>query len=428
MPNAHQPYDKTTLQNGVRVVTGQMTGVRSASLIIYYNVGSRYEKPPEAGISHFLEHMLFKGTELRPDPLEISQAIEGVGGILNAATGRESTNYWCKVPSTHFALAFEVLADIVRNSRLDQDDFDKERAVIIEEIRSVNDSPEDLIHDVIDELVWGDQGIGRPIAGTEETVNAITRDAMFSFWKRNYSPDRLVIAAAGDIVHDDVVALAEKYFGDLAPSAPDDYERARIEQSEPRVQVLHRDTEQSHVCIAMPALPFTTERRFVQSTIEAILSSGMSSRLFQELREKRGLVYSVYAYFRPYEDVGQGVFYAGTDPERIEEAIDALMGEIREIRDVRVPEDELQRTKDLRTGRLLMGMEDSRSLASWIGSQELTYGEIKTPEEVMEKIVAVTADEVQELAQEIFQENLMSVAVVGPHDEDPEPFRKLLRA
>jgi predicted Zn-dependent peptidase len=423
-----QLYEKTTLDNGVRVVTSHMAGVRSASLIMYYNVGSRYEPPVEAGVSHFLEHMLFKGTERRPDPFEISQAIEGVGGIVNAATGRESTNYWCKVPSTHFALAFDVLADLVRNSQLDQREFEKERAVIIEEIRSVNDSPEDLINDLIDELVWGDQAIGRPIAGTEESVSAISRDGMADFWRRNYSPGRLVIAAAGDVVHDDVVTLAERYFGDLTSANPDGFESAHDDQTEPRVQVVHRDIEQTHICIAMPALPFTTERRYVQSTIEAILSSGMSSRLFQELREQRGLAYSVYAYFQPYTDVGQGVFYAGTDPDRADETISALMSEIRKIRDVRVPEDELQRTKDLRTGRLLMGMEDSRSLASWIGSQALTYGEIKTPEEVIEKIVAVTADEVQELAQEIFQENRISLAIVGPHDEDPEPFLKLLRA
>jgi predicted Zn-dependent peptidase len=429
LPATAKLYEKTTLANGVRVVTGEMTGVRSASLIFYYGVGSRYERPEHAGISHFLEHMLFKGTERRPDPMQISQEIEGVGGILNAATGREGTNYWCKVPSTHFALAYDVLADILRNSVIDTAELDKERSVIVEEIRSVQDAPEDLVHDVIDEVVWGDQGVGRSIAGTEETVGSIDRAAMVDFWRRNYGPDRLVVAAGGDVKHDQVVALTERYFGDLAPpAAPDDYERANVDegQAAPRVRLVERETEQAHLCVAMPALPYSTERRYVQSTIEAILSSGMSSRLFQEIREKRGLVYSVYGYFRPYADVGQGVVYAGTDLERVEETVGAVVEELRKLRDELVPEEEHERTKALRKGRLLMGLEDSRSVAGWIGSQEATYGEIKTPEEVMEKIDAVTRDEVLDLSRELFRSDRLSLALIGPYD-DAKPFEERLR-
>ena len=191
------PYHKTVLPNGIRVVTGPTTGVKSTSLIFYYGVGSRYEPAEVAGVSHFLEHMLFKGTERRPDPMLISQEVEGVGGVLNAATGRESTSYWCKVPSTHFATSFDVLADIVRNSVIDRTELDKERSVIVEEIRSINDAPEDLVHEVIDEVVWGEQGIGRSIAGTEETVANVDRAGMIDFWRRNYGPDRLVVAAGG---------------------------------------------------------------------------------------------------------------------------------------------------------------------------------------------------------------------------------------
>ncbi len=429
MPTMSKLYEKTTLANGVRVVTGEMTGVRSASLIFYYGVGSRFERPGIAGVSHFLEHMLFKGTEKRPDPMQISQEIEGVGGILNAATGRESTNYWCKVPSTHFALAYDVLADIIRNSVIDQAELDKERSVIFEEIRSINDSPEDLVHEVIDEVVWGNHAVGRSIAGSEETVGAITRDGMVDFWRRNYRPDRLVVAAGGDVRHDEVVDLTERCFGDLAAvGEPDGFDAAApdAEQEAPRVRLVERETEQAHLCLAMPALPYSTERRYAQSTIEAILSSGMSSRLFQEIREKRGLVYSVYGYFRPYEDVGQGVVYAGTDLERVEETVGAIVEELRKLRDEPVPAEELQRTKDLRKGRLLMGLEDSRSVASWIGSQELTYGEIRTPEEVMEKIDAVTVPEVQDLSRELFREDRLSLALVGPYD-DEQPFRDLMR-
>jgi predicted Zn-dependent peptidase len=423
-----EQYGKTTLPNGVRVVTGPMSGVRSASLIFYYGVGSRYERPAIAGVSHFLEHMLFKGTEKRPDPMMISQEIEGVGGILNAATGRESTNYWCKVPSTHFELAYDVLADILCNSVIDESELNKERSVIFEEIRSINDSPEDLVHEVIDEVVWGDdRGVGRSIAGSEETVGAIDRESMADFWRRNYRPDRLVVAAGGDISHEQVVELSDRYFGHLGSDGePDEFEFTESDQAESRVRLLERETEQAHLCIAMPALPYSTERRYVQGTIEAVLSSGMSSRLFQEIREKRGLVYSVYGYFRPYADCGQGVIYAGTDLDRVQETIGAIVEELRKLKDEPVPADELQRTKDLRKGRLLMGLEDSRSVASWVGSQELTYGEIRTPEEVMEKIEEVKVGDVQELAQEIFRTDRLSLALVGPYS-DPAPFSDLLQ-
>ena len=421
------PYHKTTLPNGVRVVTGPMTGVKSASLIFYYGVGSRYEPAPVAGISHFLEHMLFKGTERRPDPMQISQEIEGVGGVLNAATGRESTTYWCKTPSTHFASAYDVLADIQRNSVIDTAELDKERSVIIEEIRSIQDSPEDVVHEVIDEVVWGEEAVGRSIAGSEQTVGAVDREAMVGYWRRNYGPDRLVVAAGGEVRHEEVVALTEEHFGDLAkPERPDEFAPTVAAQDAARVRLVERETEQAHLCLSMPALPYSTERRYVQSTIEAVLSSGMSSRLFQEIREKRGLVYSVYGYFRPYADVGQGVVYAGTDLERVEETVGAIVEELRKLVHEPVPADELRRTKELRKGRLLMGLEDSRSVASWIGSQEATYGEIKTPEQVMEKIEAVTAEEVRELAVELFREEKLSLALVGPYS-DPQPFADLLK-
>ena len=413
---AAEQYHKTTLANGVRVVTGPMSGVRSASLIFYYNIGSRSEPTEIAGVSHFLEHMLFKGTAKRPDPMTISEEIESVGGMLNAATGRESTSYWCKVPSTHFELAYDVLADMLRNSTFDAAELDKERKVIFEEIRSVQDVPEDLVHDLIDQLVWGDDPIGREIAGSEATVSNINRENMIDFWSRNYGPDRLIVAAGGDIRHEEVVALTEKFFGDLkAPATPDDYVPVTVTQTEKRINVVNRETEQAHLCIGFPALSYHDERRYAQSTIEAILSAGMSSRLFQEIREKRGLVYSVYGYFRGYEDIGQGVIYAGTDVDRVEETIEAVVGELQKLRDVPVSPEELENSKTLRKGRLLMGLEDSRSVASWVGSQEATYGRIRTPEEVMELIDAVTIDGVREVADEVLREDRLSLTLIGPY-------------
>ncbi len=420
------PYQKTVLENGIRVVTGPMTGVRSTSLIFYFDIGSRYEAPEIAGVSHYLEHMLFKGTERRPDAKMISEEIEGVGGMLNASTSKEATNYWCKCPSTHYDLAFDVLSDMVLNSVIDTTELDKERSVIIEEIRGSEDSPEEYVHDIIDEVVWGTHSVGRAIAGSEETVGGITREQMLSFWKRNYRPERMVIASGGDVQHDHVAEMASRYFATLAPDeGPDQYDRAAVVQDGARARVHTKETEQAHLCVALPALPYTSERRYVQGTIEAVLSSGMSSRLFQEIREKRGLVYSVYGYFRPYEDVGQAVIYAGTDLARVDETITAIVDELRKLRDTPVPEEELRRTKELRKGRLLMGLEDSRSVASWVGSQELVYGEIKTPEQVMEEIEAVTAEQVHELSQELFRSDKLNLALIGPYDDEAH-FTELL--
>lgn len=420
-------YQKTTLSNGVRVVTGPMSGVRSASLIFYYNVGSRFEQPEVAGVSHFLEHMLFKGTEKRPDPIMISEEIEQVGGMLNAGTGRESTSYWCKIPSTHTAMAFDVMTDMLRNSAFAETEMTKERKVIFEEIRAVQDIPEELVHDLIDEVVWGDDPLGREIAGSVETVSSIGREAMMDFWNRNYGPERLVIAAGGDVDHGEIVRLAEAGFGDLPghDHDADQFAPVTVTQDAPRVRVVNRPTEQAHLCISVPALSFCDDRRYAQATIDSILSSGMSSRLFQEIREKRGLVYSVFGYFRSYEDIGQGVVYAGCDIDRVQEATEAILGELRKLRDIRVSDEEIERNRELRKGRLLMGLEDSRAVASWVGSQEATYGEIKSPEEVMAEIDAVSAEDVQSLSQELFKDELLNLVVIGPYD-DARPFESNL--
>lgn len=413
-------YEKTQLANGIRIVTSRMPHVRSATVIIYVRVGSRYESDCLAGISHFLEHMLFKGTERRPDPVLISEAIEGVGGIMNASTGRESTDYWVKVPSAHLGLAFDVLADMLRHPLFDPVELEKERHVIVEEIHGIRDTPDDYVHDLVDQALWNGHPLGRPIIGTEETVEAITRDELIAYLREHYRADRLVIAAAGDLLHEQVVELVEQYFGDLEPGPPGDPHPARLDDARPSVQLLGRPTEQAHLCLAWPALPYTDERRFVQGMLDAVLSSGMSSRLFKEIRERQGLAYEVYGYLREYADVGQGVVYTGTDVERAERALRAVRNELEKLVREPVPTEELERMKELRVGRIVMGLEDSRAVASWIGGQELVFGEVLTPEEVIARIRAVTSEEIQALAQELFHPDRFAFAVIGPF-EDPEP-------
>jgi predicted Zn-dependent peptidase len=418
-------YTKSVLPNGVRVVTSRMDHVKSASLIIYVGAGSRHESDAEAGISHYLEHMVFKGTEKRPDPVQITEELECVGGMLNAATSRESTNYWVKVPSAHLERAFDVLGDMLRGSVFDLNEIEKERGVIIEEIRGIEDTPDDLIHDVIDELIWDGQSVGRSVIGSEETVRSINRQQLIDYLEAQYRPDRIVIAAAGDVDHEFVCELAARYFGDLRPSSVNTFVHAEYAQRAARVKLLQRSTNEAHLCLGIQALPYTDERRHTQDMIYAILSSGMSSRLFREIRERRGLAYEVYSYFREYADVGQGVVYAGVEPGRASETLTAILDEFGKLRTALVPEDELQRTKELRKGRIDMGLEDSRSVAGWIGGQELIFGDILTPDQVIEKIESVTSHDILELSRELFTPERLNLAVVGPLDIEDE-LRSLL--
>jgi predicted Zn-dependent peptidase len=417
--------ERTRLPNGARIVTSRMEHVRSASLIITFAVGARHESDDVAGVSHFLEHMVFKGTNKRPDPISITREIEEVGGILNAGTSREHTNFWVKVPATHLAKAFDVLADMLLDSTFRQEELEKERWVIFEEIHGIHDTPDDYVHDMIDELVWDGNAVGRPIIGTEDTIGIMAREDIMSYMRSNYQPSRLVISAAGDVDHDEVVRLAERTFGQMPLGTPPAIEPCTITQSLPKLQVLNRQTEEAHFCLGMPAISYKDERRQVQDTIDAVLSSGMSSRLFEEIRERRGLAYAVFSYFRGYQDVGQGVVYAGTDPEKVDQTVTAVIRELWKLREDPVPADELHRTKELRKGRISMGLEDSRAVAGWIGSQELLFEEILTPDQVMEEIDAVTSEQVQELATELLQPERLSLAVIGPFP-DEHRFRSLL--
>jgi predicted Zn-dependent peptidase len=417
--------ERTQLANGVRVVTSRMDHVRSASLIITFAVGARHESDKIAGVSHFLEHMVFKGTHRRPDPITITREIEEVGGILNAGTSREHTNYWVKVPSTHLERAFDVLADMLLESTFRQEELEKERWVIFEEIHGIHDTPDDFVHDMIDELVWDGNAVGRPIIGSENTIGEMSRDDIVTYMQNNYLPGRLVISAAGEVDHDHVVRLAERTFGQMPARKPPAVEPCVIQQNRPKLQILNRATEEAHFCIGLPAISYKDERRQVQDTIDAVLSSGMSSRLFEEIRERRGLAYAVFSYFRGYQDVGQGVVYAGTDPEKVDQTVTAVIRELWKLREDPVPEDELNRTKELRKGRISMGLEDSRAVAGWIGSQELLFEEILTPDQVMEEIEQVTSQQVQDLSAELLKPERLSLAVIGPFP-DEDRFRKLL--
>ena len=419
--------EKTILKNGVRVLSFSMSHVRSVSMILTYNIGSRSETDEHAGISHFIEHMVFKGTPTRPNPEQIAEAIEGVGGMLNAYTSREQTGYWAKVPSTHFANSFAVLADMLRNSLFVAEELEKERDVIIEEIRASEDDPTDLVGELSNRLIWDDQAVGRSIAGSEESVGRIDRPTMLTYLGEHYVPANLVISVAGNVEHDEVVKRAEELFGDMPAGVPQPRDQARMRQIAPRAGLLTRPDKQANLVLALPGLSYHDERRYVQRTLDVILGSGMSSRLFIEIRERRGLAYSVGSYFNQLADVGNGAVYVGVDPNKAEETVTAVVGELRKLRDVPVPADELARSKEFRKGRILMGQEDSQALASWLSSNEILYGDVPTPEEVTDRIDAVTIADVQGLARDLFTPSRYSLAIVGPYDDEARWQRLLER-
>jgi predicted Zn-dependent peptidase len=418
-------YQRTTLENGLRIVSEAMPGTRSVAVSLYVGAGSRYERPDEAGISHLLEHLVFKGTPKRPSAQEISELIEGVGGIMNAGTDRELTVYYAKVARPHFDRAADVLTDMVRNPLIAAVELEKERKVVIEELNSIGDSPAQLVDVLLDETMWPDQPLGRDVAGSEESVTALTREGTLDYLKRQYVPNNIVIAVAGAIEHDEVVAAVGDALGDWKRGKPAKWFPAINGQREPRTAVKYKATEQAHIEIAVHAMSSHDPDRFALDLISVILGEGMSSRLFLELREKRALCYDVHSYASHYLDTGSFAVYAGVDPKKAIESSQALLEELAKIRDDGVTDEELYKAKELSKGRLLLRMEDTRSVSGWLGGQEMLQGHIKTPDEVVALVEAVTPDDMRRVAKKILHPKTMTMAVVGPFRSDKR-FAKLL--
>jgi len=419
-------YRRTTLDNGLRILTQPMPGTRSVAVSVYVGAGSRYETPAEAGISHLLEHLVFKGTKKRPTPQEISELIDGVGGVMNAGTDRELTVYYAKVARPHFSRAADVLTDMVRNPLIAAAELEKERKVVIEELASIADSPPQLVDILLDATMWPDQPLGRDVAGSEASVTAITRDATMDYLARQYVPNNIVVAVAGAIDHDEVVAFIQDALGDWQRGVPSSWFPAVDGQDASRVAVMYKKTEQAHIEIAVHALSNQDPDRFTLDLISVILGEGMSSRLFMELREKRALCYDVHSYASHYLDTGSFAVYAGVDPKKAVEATGALIEELAKMRGDGVSEDELRKSKELSKGRLLLRMEDTRSVSGWLGGQEMLNGTIRTPDEVVELIEAVTVDDVRRVAHKLLDERKLTMALVGPFRSETR-FARLLR-
>ncbi len=408
-------FDRTALPDGPRVISARLPGMRSLSAAVYVMVGSRGETRAKSGLAHFMEHITFKGTQKLPTTREVSDAIEGVGGSSNAATDRETTVYWTRLPVREAALGVDVLAELTLRPRLRSADIAHEREIIIDEIRSYRDEPAQYIYNIWDEAFFGDSPLGWEIAGDEESVRSLTDDDIRSFWAAGYRPSNMVVSLAGDLSHEEAVALVEHSFGrgdgaaqSYAAAAPGPVERMRLE---------HRHTAQAHVALGLPALPRDHEDQWTLDLLNTVLGDGTSSRLFMKIREEDGLAYDVHSFQTDYADTGILQVYMGVDADDVVSAMRGVLAELSRLRDEPVPAAELERARNYTLGRLELRLEESRSMASFLGSQEALHERVMTMDEVMEALRAVTADDIQSLAGRLFRDDRLCAAVIGPNLE-----------
>ena len=404
-------YQRTVLDNGIRVITEKIPYLRSVSIGVWVMIGSRDEQPDENGISHFIEHLLFKGTEKRT-AFDIAKEIDSVGGTLNAFTGREFTCFYAKVIDHNLPLAIDLLSDIFLNSVMDLKDVEKERMVILQEIKMVEDTPDDYVHDLFNRVCWGDHPLGFPIYGNSELVQSFQRDQLYRFFKENYPPDRIIVCAAGNLEHQEVVDLIDETFGKIPKS-----NKTRTRNKPDPISttnVWKRDLEQVHFCLGTKGLQYNHSLRFASYVLNTILGGGMSSRLFQEIRENRGLAYSVYSYLPTYIDAGLVVVYAGTNEGAFQEVIDLVLKEFKRLKNEPLKHEELETAKEQLKGNLLLSLESSDNLMTRLAKNEIYFKSYLPVATILKGIDEVKEETVQRLAGDIFDERFFCLTVLGP--------------
>jgi len=400
------------LPNGLVVVTETMNHVRSVSIGVWIRNGSRREACEQNGLAHFMEHMVFKGTERRSAE-SIAREMDSIGGMLDAFTSKEQICFNAKVLDDHLPIAFDIISDLCLRPKFDSEDVDKERQVVLEEIKMDLDNPESLLHEIFTKGFWPEHPLGRPILGTPDTVKQFSREALQARFKEWFAPDHLLVTAAGNVPHEKVLDLVQREFGHLAPSG------ALEQQASPKAEApIHierkKDLEQVHLCLGVPSLPIAHERRFGTAVLNNLLGGGMSSRLFQNIREKRGLAYAVFSEITPYSDAGMFTVYAGTAKETVGEVLDLTLAEFRSMKESPVSEEELLRAKNHLKGSLMLSLESTSSRMSNLARQELYFGKFYSLDEILASIDAVTREEVQSLAREFFRPEQISATVLGP--------------
>ena len=407
-------FSRTTLDSGATVVTERMNEVRSVSVGFWFDVGSRDEPGELAGTSHFLEHLLFKGTPTR-SAKEIADAFDAVGGDINAFTGKEYTCYYSRVLDDDLSMSLDVLSDMLTKSVIDPDELESERKVILEEIAMHEDAPDELVHDLFYRSMWDGHPLGRPVLGFNESVGAVTRDQVADYWQDRYNPSNLVVAAAGHVDHEQIVASINELFE--ARPGRKTLRAGNPPNSQIGVRVHKRPTEQAHIVLGGEGLPRGHEDRHALSVVDTILGGGMSSRLFQEIREKRGLAYSVYSYRALYSDTGTFAIYAGTTPQNAKTVIDLVRAEVSSVLRDGITEAELERAKGHVKGSLVLSSEDPGSRMNRLGRQQLSTGEITSIDELIEKFNAIEMDDIRRVIDRVFGNGQLQVTVVGPFDE-----------
>ncbi len=423
-------YQRTVLPNGIRVLTIPMPSFESATVMVMVGAGSRYETRKNNGISHFLEHMAFKGTKKRPSALDISTLIDGIGGEFNAFTGKEATGFYIKSSSNHIELCLDVLSDMITDSLFEEKEINKERGVILEEINLYEDTPARKIGDIYERLLYGDTPMGWDVAGRKDVIKKVARKDFISYLERLYSADNITVLIAGGITPVKSVDLVEKYFGKMNKFDTLRYSEVVEHQKEPAVFVKKKKTEQVHIALGVRTVQLSHKDRYPLSILSVILGGGMSSRLFHEVREKRGLAYYVRSSSEHYQDCGSLVSTAGIDPKRVEEAISVILEEYHKISISplagQISNEELKKAKEFLKGHLVLELEDSRSVAAFYAHQELLEKEIKNPNEIIAKINEVTVDEVQKVAKKYFVNKGLNLAVIGNFPSG-QRFEKLLK-
>lgn len=406
-------YQKTVLNNGIKVITEKIPYLKSVSIGVWVTTGSRDEHPDENGISHLIEHLLFKGTERRT-ALDIAKEIDSVGGTLNAFTGREYTCFYAKVIDKNLPLAIDLLSDIFLHSLMDEKDVEKERMVILQEIKMVEDTPDDYVHDLFNRTCWGDHPLGFPICGTVERVQSFSRNQIEQFFRAHYQPDRVIVCAAGNLHHQEVVDLIEATFGQISKS-----NRAKERVKPLSISTTHiskRDLEQVHFCLGTHGLHYNHSLRFASYVLNTILGGGMSSRLFQEIRENRGLAYSVYSYLPTYIDAGLVVVYAGTDQKSFEEVFRLILQEFKRLKAEPFKNGELEIAKEQLKGNLLLSLESSDNLMTRLAKNEIYFETYQTVDSILKGIDGVDERMVKSLASHLFDEQYFCLTVLGPMD------------
>ena len=409
---------RTVLPSGLRIVTEEERSVRSAAFGIWVNVGSRDETVSTAGASHFLEHLLFKGTKKRTS-LEISSAIEAVGGETNAFTSKEYTCFYARVIDKDLPLAVDVISDLITSSVVKAVDVDAERKVVLEEIAMRDDDPSDLIHDLFLEKYYGDTPLGRPILGTVKSIKGMSRNTVFNYYRNRYKPEDLVVSVAGNVKHKNVVAMVEEALS--KDSFLDQPKKDFKVRSSPQIKVagkgevtlLERKTEQAHIVYGVPGVARDDKRRFALSILSSALGGGMSSRLFQEIREKRGLAYSTYAYSQQFAGSGVLSFYVGCKPNKAKEAIKIIQSILYDVAENGLTSDEISRAKGAVSGSLVLSQEDTGSRMTRIGKSELVYGQVLSFDEILREISSVTPEQIKEIARQSLPTS-PTLALVGP--------------